>query len=124
LDPEDRKLLLDIHGTVGGLKPLMERMDARQDSLDERQRKSEIVAAEQGVKVDRLQSDVDGAWKKIKSLDDRQRIRSAAHPESSNGTWLAILEFLASAPKWAHALVTVGSVATTVGVVLWRHWPR
>jgi len=122
MDPEDRRLLIDIHGKVSAIQPSLDSLASGQKGLEERQRQSELTQATHGVKIERLQTDVDGAFRKIKSVEDRSRIAVKANEHGSG--WLKVVEVVADAPKWVHAILTVGSLATTAGVIIWRHWPR
>jgi hypothetical protein len=122
MDPEDRRLLIEVHGHVSGLKPVLDAHGAHLLRLDDRTRSLESRAVEGEVKTERLQQDLNGVGSKVRALQT-QRLAASTAPGGSS-KWVTFLELLASAPKWAPALVTIGSLAATACVILWRHWPR
>jgi hypothetical protein len=123
MDPEDRRLLNEIHGNTSGIKAIVEMHTGQLQRLDSRVGELEVRSAEQDVKTTRQQQDLDGLGRKVRAQGER-RLAASSKPENEGSRWLAFLEALAAVPKWAHVIVTLGSTGVTAAVLLWRHWPR
>lgn len=123
MDAEDRRILMEVHAGVAGLKPVLDQHGAHLLRLDDRTRSLETKAVEGEVKTERLQQDLNGLGSKVRTIQTAKLAASAA-PENHGSKWLALLEILANAPKWAHAIIAAGSVATLAATILWQHWPR
>jgi hypothetical protein len=123
MESEDRRLLNEIHGNTAGMRALVEMHSADLQRLNARAGMLEVKSAEVEVKTTRLQQDLDGLGRKVRAQQER-RLAASARPENEGSKWLAILEVLAAAPKWAHAIVSIGSIAGLAAALLWKHWPR
>jgi hypothetical protein len=123
MEPEDRRLLNEIHGSVSGIGPLLKTHGDHLLRLDDRLRGVESKAIEQEVKAVRLQQDLDGLGRKVR-VQGEKRLTASQAPENGGSRWLAFLEVLAAAPKWVHAIVSIGSFAGLAATILWKHWPR
>lgn len=110
MEPEDRRLLTDIHGIVSGLKPVIDSHGESLKFLDVRTRSLEVGHNIHDVKIIRLQEDLNGLGSK----------KSTHEP----GITRAVIEFLAAAPVYAHVAVYAAGIAVTAVAVLWKHWPR
>lgn len=115
MDAEDRRLLLEIHGTVSGIQPVLEANTATLRVMDERQRKGEMVSVEHGVKIERLESDVDGLGRKLRSQSLHLHQGGGGH-----GRWLSFLEAMVILPKYWHILLGLGGVASALISILLR----
>lgn len=115
MEEADRRLLIDIHGTVSGIKPVLEANASALKALDERQRRSEIMGAEHGVKIERLGSDLDGLGRKVRAISI-----SPAPAGESTGRWLTFLELIAAMPKIWHALFYVGTAVVAASLLIAR----
>ena len=115
MEPEDRRLLTDIHGIVSGLKPVIDTHGKTIDALDSRTRRLEIGHGAHEVKIGRLQDDLDGLGRKV---------RHVGAPRSETGMWRSILEIFASAPALWHFVLSACSIAVMAATILWKHWPR
>jgi heme oxygenase len=123
VEPEDRRLLNEIHGSVSGIGPLLKTHGDHLLRLDDRTRALEAAKVEHEVKAVRLQQDLDGLGRKVRGLGEK-RLTASQAPENTGSRWLAFLEVLAAAPKWVHAIVSIGSFAGLAATLLWKHWPR
>lgn len=121
MDASDKLLLRDIFGAVSALKPALDANTVAIRSIEERQRRVEISQAEHGVRIDRLDLDVDGLGRKIRAHREASP-KEAALP--SLGWWASGLGLLVEAPKYWHVLFSLGSIIATAFVVLRTHWPR
>lgn len=122
MDPEDRRLLIEIHGSVKGIEPVLKSHGESIAKLEDRSRTVEIGLAEHGGELKRVKSDLDGLGRKVRAGSDRRRLEAST--EDTGGKWLAFLEVLAALPKYAHVLLTIGSAVGMAAVVLWHHWPK
>lgn len=116
MDPEDRRLLIEMHGDIKSIVPELRANSLAVRSLDERVRSVEVVQGQQNVKVDRLGSDMDGAWKRIKSIDDRRQAQVRTDGRKGKLDW--IIALLAAIPEYWHAVITVGSLVTAAAMLI------
>ena len=112
----DNEKIDEMHGMLHAMKPMLEEVRADQKAMDTRQRASELLAAEHGVKIGRLQSDVDGLGRKVRAVETR----APAAARESSFSWMAIVDFFSAAPTLAHFAVTCAIGLMALGAALWR----
>ncbi len=114
----------EMFGLLHELKPVVLDIREGQKSMDERMRATETRGAEHGVKIDRLQEDVDGLGRKVRAVEVRATVPIAvAPPVESSGKWVALAEFIHALPAYWHvAALSLGWVLSVVAI-LWRHRP-
>lgn len=112
----------DMHGMLHEMRPMLAEVRDTQKAMDSRLRIVEVVAVEHKVKIDRIQSDLDGLGRKVRARPTGAD--AAGRGEPRGGKWLAFLEFLAVVPQYWHVIFSLGSLVTTAAVILYRHWPR
>lgn len=121
---EDRRLLTEIHGTISGIKPVLEANTLALKELDMRQRRADIVAAEHGVKIERLQNDLDGLGRKVRvaqSVQHLHRAQETGKPAGADTKWITFLEFLVILPKYGHVLLGIAGVTLAAVSLLLRY---
>jgi hypothetical protein len=126
MDPEDRRLLIEIHGDVKSLVPEVRANTRSLEKIEERTGKLEVRAGESDVRIERAQEDIDGLGRKVRVVSERAAapILAAPAPAAEGGKWwIAGLEALAALPKFWHVFLSLGSIATTAFVILYKHWP-
>lgn len=99
----------EMRGMLHEMKPVIAASAETLKSLDDRQRALEIGHAEHKVQIVRIQSDLDGLGRKVRSQP--ARVQPASHDGSK---WIAFLEVVAVLPKYWQALIVLGSLAMTM----------
>jgi hypothetical protein len=121
MEPQDRQLLVETHGFVKGMEPVLAAAVKTLEVLERRQRGTEDKSIEHEIKIGRIQSDIEETKKSIRHIRSDKRV---AAERSILPTWL---EFLTVAPTYVHWVIAGLSLATmTLGsalLTLWRHRP-
>lgn len=106
----DRKID-EMFGMLHELKPVVMDIREGQKEMDARVRGVEVQAGAHSVKIERIQSDLDGLGKKI---------RYAPTPAAPEGrSFGAFLEIIASLPTYWHVVVSAVLFASSVAAVAW-----
>lgn len=117
------KKIDDMFGLLHEMKPVLIDVREGQKAMDARMRDSEVRSERHAVKIERLESDIDGLGRKV-----RNHTGGISQPrgESPGGKWLSFLEIFAVLPQYWHVALSIGMGAVTVFTVLisvWRHKP-
>lgn len=112
-----------MFGMLHELKPVVLAIKEDTKMMDARLRASEVQGAEHGVKIDRLQEDVDGLGRKIRIVETRAANPLPAKATSEAGRWGAVLAFLAALPDYWHVAGSFVLGGGAIFAVLWRHRP-
>ncbi len=121
----DESKLDRILGMVHEMKPVLIDVREGQKAMDERMRASETRGTEHEVKIERIQSDIDGMGRKVRGVEARTlALGPTPPPETEPGRWRGIIEFVAAVPAVWH--IVGGVVAGAAGVIsavafVWRH---
>lgn len=117
MEPEDRRMLTEIHASVNKMEPVLAANTQALLGLDARQRASEIKSAEHGIQIKRLEGDVSGIFRSLRSLGGKA---VEASKSFGDGKWVAVLEFLAIFPKYWHIIFSIGTVIITLLITIFH----
>lgn len=114
----DSEKIDEMRDMLHELRPVV--LGIREDtkSMDERLRGSEIRAAEHGVKIERLQDDVDGLGRKVRAVEVRQ---PTTLPPSDTGRWASIAELLGAIPGVWHFVGYAVAGIISIAALIARH---
>ena len=100
-----------VVAAVNRMEPMLGDVRTGQKDADIRLRAVEVNIASHTVKIERIQTDIDGLGRKVRSIE----IRPPGPPPAETGKWAAVAEFVGSIPAYWHA---IGYVAAAVLSVL------
>ena len=119
--PPDNDKIDEIHKVIYAMKPMLEDVRDSQRGMDTRMRAVEIVGAEHKVKIDRIQSDMDGLGRKVRSIQPLSIAEKRGEPRG--GWWAGMMDFFEALPfYWKFILPWASAIIATV-VAAWRHRP-
>lgn len=110
-----------MFGMLHELKPVVLAIKEDTKSMDARLRASEVQGAEHGVKIDRLQDDVDGLGRKVRVVETRAANPLPDKTPRESGKWTATIEFLAALPAYWHFIGAAMAGAVAAAALLIRH---
>ncbi len=113
------KKLDDLLGMVHEIRPVVLRIEDGQKAFDTRLRSVEIVGAEHGVKIERIQSDIDGLGRKVRSYQPLSQAEKRGEPRG--GWWFSVMEFFEVMPLYAKFIIPWVTTAIAIVIAAWRH---
>jgi hypothetical protein len=116
----DRKID-EMHGMIHSMKPVLESVREDQRAFELRLRGAETTATEHKVKIERIQDDLDGLGRKVRSYPVAD---AALRGEPRGGKWLAFLEFMAVLPQYWHVVLSLGMTVVAALTIVWHHFPK
>lgn len=108
----------ELLGLVHEMKPMLSDVRESQKATESRVRASELLAVEHGVKITRLESDVDGLGRKVRHVANGDTLVAA---KAEGGNWRALIELLAVLPQYWHVILSIGMSAIAAITLIWRH---
>lgn len=109
----------EMHGMLHAMKPMLEAVREDTKAIDARVRASELQGAEHGVKIQRLQEDVDGLGRKIRYAVPAPPAAAGETP----GKWAAFADFMGALPTYWHVIVSAAMFVGATVTMLVRHRP-
>ena len=104
---DSEKKIDEMFGLLHEMKPVVLDIREGQKSMDTRVRAIEVNVGVHAVKIDRIQTDLDGLGRKVRGIETRP-------PATSEGRWTDIVEFLGAIPLYWHVI----GYAVTVGIAV------
>jgi hypothetical protein len=114
----DSEKIDEMHGMIHAMKPMLEDVRADQKAMDSRMRVNEARGERHEVKIDRIQSDMDGLGRKVRNCQPASIAEVRGEPRG--GKWLAFLEFMAVVPQYWHVCLSIASVGISAVVIAWK----
>ncbi len=108
-----------MFGMLHEIKPVVLDIKEGQKAMDTRLRVVEGIGVAHEVKISRIQSDMDGLGRKVRSYQPLSNAEERGEPRG--GKWLAFLEVLAVLPQYWHVCLSIGMAALTLATILIRH---
>ncbi len=103
------------------MKPVLLEIRDNQKEIDIRVRSVEVLGVEHRVKIDRIQADMDGLGRKVRSYQVVSFAEKRGEPRG--GWWLSIIEFFEVLPVYRKFVIPWVATAIAVVVAAWRHRP-
>ena len=108
-----------MFGMLHEMKPVLIDVREGQKEMDARVRSVELQVGTHAVKIERIQSDIDGLGKKIRHTTP---IVIPARRSDHLG-WRSLMEFLSVLPTYWHVILSAGLCFSSFLAILWRRHP-
>jgi hypothetical protein len=96
---DSEKKIDEMRDMLHELKPVVLDIREGQKAIDIRMRAVEVLGAAHTVKIDRIQTDMDGLGRKVRSIETRP---PSGPPAPAPGRWDSMVDFLAAVPAYWH----------------------
>lgn len=121
--PDKDEKIDKIFEAVFEMRPMLSDVRENQRAIDERMRAAETRGAEHGVKIDRIQSDIDGLGRKVRAVEVRSTVPSAVAAADTPGKWAALADFLGALPAYWHVVASTAMFLAAIATTLARKKP-
>ena len=120
--PDSLEMKVDaVVAAVNRMEPMLGDVRSGQKDAEIRLRAVEVNIAAHTVKIERIQTDLDGLGRKVRHIEMRPPGPPTAPSAEVPGRWAAVAEFLGAIPAYWHAIGYVAAGVLSVAAIIARH---